>query len=405
MASVCKFGCVEVKSLSLKPKLPRFLLWDDKKSEDDFLSDPFEKVICILLKETSEKENFLNYFPRLAILNEAFYQCTRIVYENVSNPDIENLELDIKANIGLKYYSKWVLKMMYAILATRKNNSKEVMNFMESFDVFNFMMKDNKVYLNYIKKVKNSKNKQIVDLSPKPCPIEQFKSHPILWEEVTSVYNEAAIRSLLKLWPDKLNKIWLLDIIDEYRKDIILTKPVSISDVEKLTQLFLRIKLDICNSNDIDCASEPLLPPEPDDEKETDYVVEISRLKEQNQELKTKVIQKDSELNRQKDEKQQERAFSLSMILDYSLNHVNQDNGLVIINMLNRFFRDLGNSSDEERRLVDEVENKILHPNNMGGNTFNNANVTMYGAQFDGPMYDVKGNHKVNIGGAANGHK
>ncbi len=182
-------------------------------------------------------------------------------------------------------------------------------------------------------------------------------------------------------------------------------KLVTVSEEEKLTQLFLRIKLDICGRINKDCASEPLLPPAPDVKTDTDYKDELTRLKEQNQELRTKIVQKDSELNRQKNEKQQERAFSLSMILDYSLNHANQDNGLIIINMLNRFFRDLGNSTEEELRLVDEAEYKILHPNNIGGNTFNNANVTMYGAQFDGPMYDVKGNHKVNIGGAANGCK
>lgn len=404
MSKTNKLGYVKVKSLSIKPKLPRYLLWEDKETEKDFLNDPFEKKILILLKEASEKNTSL-FFPHLVILNEAFYQCTRIVYENESVPNIEALELDIKANLGLHYFSKWVFKMMYAILASRKNNSKEVIHYMESFDVFNFMMNDSRVYLNYIKKVKNNRNKQFVDLSPRPCAVSELKFQSIFWEEVTCNFNDSTIRAVLNLWSDPLDKLDVLDLIEKDRKDngYLVKTHFTGKTQEDVDIDILKIRLEINNEFFSGCVAEPLSEPAEDIKEETDYAEEITRLQGQNQTLQTKVEQLNSELNRLKDKEDQERSFTLSMILDYSLNHTNKDFGLAIINMLNRFFRDLGNSTDDERRMVDEIENKILHPYSCVGNTFNNANVTMYDSRFEGAMYDVRDNDNVTIGGVANG--
>jgi len=78
-----------------------------------------------------------------------------------------------------------------------------------------------------------------------------------------------------------------------------------------------------------------------------------------------------SEQNNKKDKKKQERSFTLSMILDYTENHTTNVTGPILIAMLNKFLRDAGNSTPEERDMVDKVENKILHPDhgdNVQGN-------------------------------------
>ena len=56
-----------------------------------------------------------------------------------------------------------------------------------------------------------------------------------------------------------------------------------------------------------------------------------------------------------------DRQFSLGMILDYCIKHTNHRTVPPIISMLNVFLRNSGNSTQEERDIIDQVEYKLLN--------------------------------------------
>ena len=111
------------------------------------------------------------------------------------------------------------------------------------------------------------------------------------------------------------------------------------------------------------------------------------------------------------------RSFTLRMILDYCLKHTNQTTGLTIIAMLNLFLRDAGDSTQEERDMVDEVEYKLLHPdwgdtvqgnktsfgNNSNMVNFNLSDNTDYEKLFASLPEEVKQVMFMNLIGKGNG--
>ena len=56
-----------------------------------------------------------------------------------------------------------------------------------------------------------------------------------------------------------------------------------------------------------------------------------------------------------------ERQFSLGMILHYCIKHTNHRTAPTIISMLNFFLRNMGDSTQEERDTIDQVEYKLLN--------------------------------------------
>ena len=55
------------------------------------------------------------------------------------------------------------------------------------------------------------------------------------------------------------------------------------------------------------------------------------------------------------------RTFTLGMILNYCTKHTNHASAPPIISMLNVFLRNSGNSTQEERDIIDQVEYKLLN--------------------------------------------
>ena len=57
------------------------------------------------------------------------------------------------------------------------------------------------------------------------------------------------------------------------------------------------------------------------------------------------------------------RTFTLGMILDYCTKHTNHASAPPIISMLNVFLRNSGNSTQEERDIIDQVEYQVIASN------------------------------------------
>jgi len=358
----------------MKPKLPKLLLWENRPLNILLRRRLNKEIYDIWVEQYNGTEYGITYGSRL--LNEAYYQCTKAVFENSANIDIDQLELDIKANVGLRIMARDVVRMMYAILISRENNTKEIEEYVSHFDLF--LIENSQRYKDFLKKARVREGKELINLNPKPCSVNRLSRYGIDWSEVTRNFDEEAIRIVVGLWGRMEDKLKVIDLIEESyslwtKTHRVLKYSLNENGVEKK-----EFKLDLHNLKEEIRRSGNIILEENfhyvhytprNDIKEKDE--EIMRLKAINASLQSTIETLKSEQNNKKDKKKQERSFTLSMILDYTENHTTNVTGPILIAMLNKFLRDAGNSTPEERDMVDKVENKILHPDhgdNVQGN-------------------------------------
>ncbi len=355
----------------MKPKLPRNLLWTDKKSIEEFLISPFNQKLYELYMDMDSGMTQGKIAP-YKVFNEAYYQCTKAVYYNMPYCDNAELELDIKANLGTKLASRTVFRLMYAILASRDNNTKEIEQFKEQFDVFNFIMTDNKAYLDFLKQKRKRNGRQYIDLRPKPCSVKGLNYLAVYWPEVTQDFDLEAIKLVTELWNDADDKLRVIDMIEEaYRfvksgKDSLrysFERTVGEPKRKNVTIDLSELKEEIRDLYYRNVASEASSDFYPFRSNNIAKDIEIENLRKANENMAALIEKLKAELNRKKSKKQQERSFTLGMILNYCENHTTSNTAPFIIGMLNLFLRDAGNSTQEERDSVDQMERKMLHPN------------------------------------------
>ena len=356
----------------MKPKLPRNLLWTDKKSIEEFLHDPFNQKLYELYMDMDSGMTTGKIAP-YKVFNEAYYQCTKAVYYNLPSCDNAELELDIKANLVTKLASRTVFRLMYAILAARDNNTKEIEEFKDQFDVFNFVMTENKAYLEFLKQVKKRKGRQHINLRPRPCDVKGQNYLAVYWPEVTRDFDYEAIKLVTELWRDPEDKLKVIEMIEDAFRFMKSGKDPLVYSYErpvidgkyrrKLVTLDLsELKSEIRESQYRSVAAESSDDNYPYRTRLVVTEIEIENLRKANKEMAAIIEKLKAELNSKKSKKQQERAFTLGMILNYCENHTTNITAPVIIGMLNLFLRDAGDSTQEERDKVDQMEHKMLHP-------------------------------------------
>lgn len=232
----------------MKPKLPRIFLWRDRRYLEDFVRhNPINRELYGLFSFKEKKYRFRVSF--LDMLNEAYYQCTKVVFENDPNPSFKGYEIDIKANLGLNSSTKWVFLMMYAILSARKNNTIEVNRFKDSFDLSYFLILENKDCTTFIERTKELSGKFDIDLSPEPpYPISKLNNLDIYWPEVTCGYDMEAIRKLLELWDNPDDKLKVIGMIETAYREIVpvnYSMPLFYNSHLDLTELKEEISQDV----------------------------------------------------------------------------------------------------------------------------------------------------------------
>lgn len=106
-------------------KIPRELLWVDKKRMSEFLEEPLNKKLYEVYLNIKRKVPSQD-FQTLKLFNEVYYQCCRIVSANDPDIDLDDIIKEIKEDLGWEYSTSLVVNMIYAVLSLRKGNSKEV---------------------------------------------------------------------------------------------------------------------------------------------------------------------------------------------------------------------------------------------------------------------------------------
>ena len=92
-----------------------------------------------------------------------------------------------------------------------------------------------------------------------------------------------------------------------------------------------------------------------------------------------------------------EPTFTLSEIVENAKNCVEWEEAKSIVWLLNKMLRGRGSREDFEQ--VDSIEQEFRQ--RTYGNVFQNPQITMPGAQFQGAMYEIRGNQNVNLGGSS----
>lgn len=357
----------------MKPKLPRALLWRDKNTMDEMLKEPFGGQLYHMFISISRNMRMrFSIVFHMSILNEVFYQCIRVTYEKDPNAKVRDYEADIKANVGgLQGPTKMVLTLMMYLLMAQSDKSDEVSLFIERLKLY--FTKPGQYFLDlqaeecFLMSFPYENNGQGLFLVPEPCRADDLEGMVIDWEEVTRGYSKQMIREVLLLWKNSREQKKVLSMIEQdYHKRVLSLfdkEPQDVADDE-----FFRVYLESLNAdNDIDEERNKLIEC---NEKDSELLLEmkekLTRMEKRNSELETEIIGLKSELNNHKQEGEQERAFTLQVIVDYCKNCVQLGQVEGIIKMLNIFLRK--NGTDEEYGLIDSIEEEFK--NRRYGNTF-----------------------------------
>lgn len=356
----------------MKPKLPRALLWTDKTSMEEFLSEPInERLYDIYVELRSMSTSVKNERRPLKLFNEIYYQLTRFEYENELDFDLEKYTQDIKANMGILHSSMFVFIMIIAFLRLRQNNTEATTHFKNVLLTkrFRFGHWDNMSRLNEM--MLDRKATYEVDLNPHPRNVKDLDGELLRWDEITNNFDSSSIKEVLNLWSTNEEKIEVLHLIENayirIRRRVArrFEERVNYAPPTLDNDFFQDIYSELGDKKDYqDLATEELLPPSPT----------YAELEEENYNLKKKIAHLESDNERLRSErnplrtrKNRERAFTLKLIVDYCKKHLELDKASTIVAMLNKFLRDARDYTQEECDLVDSIE--IEYVNRKYGDT------------------------------------
>lgn len=366
----------------MRANLTRAMLWDDKKSLDEILKVfPGEFLYGMYLDSNVRAHPRGDFqLDALKVLNEVFYMCTRVVYEEDANADISKYMREIKADMGSASVAKQVISLMDVLLKAQGNKSYPVMKFLGKLAVNHIKQDD---FLNFFKAALFSRDIGKFYLEPSPCKPEELASKVIDWDNVTFGFTTDAIREVVKLWKNPKDQKSVLGLIKNAfnnRTHVLFPreKTASIKDFEIWQK-------DLDDDLKEKYKAEPLKISDEELSDVLDFVDYSQRLFHELQigELEREVRELRSELNNIKTDEKKEKSFSLSYIVDYCKNRADICQVKDVISMLYYFLRN--NSTNEEQKLVDDIEaffKEKKYPR----------------IDVNGPMYEVTGNNNVNIG-------
>lgn len=117
----------------MENKLPREFFWVDKTKMSEFLKEPQIKKLYEVYLGIKRKTPSQDY-QTLKLFNEVHYLCSKIVYENNADVELNTIICDARNNLGWDYSTSIVINMIYCILSLRKNNSEEILSVIKKIE-------------------------------------------------------------------------------------------------------------------------------------------------------------------------------------------------------------------------------------------------------------------------------
>jgi hypothetical protein len=196
----------------MRAKLTRAMLWDDKKSLDEILKVfPGEFLYSMYLNSTVRAHPMGDFkLDALKVLNEVFYMCTRVVYEEDMDADTYRYMREIEKNMGKSSTAKQVVGLMDMLLKAQGNKSLPVMKFSGKLAVHHVTRGD---FLNLFTAGLFSRETKEFYLKPCPCKPDELKKKNIDWVMVTAGYDIDAILEVVSLWEELEDKNEVLGLI------------------------------------------------------------------------------------------------------------------------------------------------------------------------------------------------
>ena len=240
----------------MKPKLPRFMLWTDKTSMEEFLREPINKRLYYFYLDLNNIRCQIGPDnSALKLFNEIYYQLTRVEYEDNLNFKLDDYTQKIEDNIGKEYSILFVYKMFFAFLILRENNSN-VARLFQSYVYYKYNRTWDERTNTALGSIIKEEKKYFVELRPHTCPIDSLEGEVPQWDEITNNFDPSSIKEMLNLWSSKEEKVSVLHMIeDEFKK--IIRRPVAIKDgilhsILRVNQFFSNMYSELGGS---DCAS------------------------------------------------------------------------------------------------------------------------------------------------------
>lgn len=215
------------------PNLPKELLWTDKKDFSDFLSDELSsEVVSNIFLAKSRMTKQLGATAMLRLFNEAFYLCTRIIYEQNAESMPETYIKMIKDDLVEDEWVEHVILILFVILMQQREKSEEVLQFADKLqkqylpDIpFRIMNIVNKMF-------KPWKKKMGYRLKPCPHPADILKNVPLDWCQITQNFSKHIIISVLELWDNDSEKGKVIKLIEQaYTSCLPSLKDEELTDV------------------------------------------------------------------------------------------------------------------------------------------------------------------------------
>jgi len=328
---------------TMKRPFPRQLLWTDVMTVDEFLELPAARGLLNLYKDQQlMHHNHTLEVNVLQVLNEVYYQANRVMFE--VEPHLRSVLRDVKASMGERSLADTVLWMTVCLLKVAGDGSEAVQAFIEEgkqryyvplFDMLQIAVDG----------ITRSAGNVSGQLKPRPCRPQELDALVIDWNSLTHCFSYEGVEHVLALWDSYVDQLQVVDKIEEaYNLDDMAMMgcvPVSWDYFDKLRE---------------ELGGEPTyMAAEPfntiDDLQEENHLLEqrISALESENAMLR-------SQLNTSKPKKQQERAFTLKLIVDYCKKKPQYSEVKDIVAMLYRFLR---HGTDEEQALVDSIDEEF----------------------------------------------
>ena len=340
------------------PKLPRELLWTDKKSMDEFfrldrINEAFFEVFITL-----RDEPFAVQANEVKVFNEVYYQITRMVYDYPMPADLPKYVSDIKANMGWNYSVELVMSMAYFLISLMEKQERPLNKFFtKAINEKYFGCLYWKPFKHQFVQLKKDKRRLRYSFRPSPVDVSWFKDKYIHWNEITRNYDLMCIEHVINLWNDVDDKrevaIMINDSISYY------TTKRNPADLAHLRH-FMEVYMIADNQHSIwKCAEDS---PYDESDKLKERIKEIENEKTALQGRISELESENARLNALLEKRKRNgtaRKFTLVQIVDYCKGCVAWDDAKSIVAMLNKLLRRIGTEEDSD--LVDSIETEFIN--------------------------------------------
>ena len=379
------------------PRLPRELLWNDKRTMDEFMEIPLCRELYKAYREMDEYP-MLFKMDELQVFNEVYFEMTRLCFENWydSYSDFDFYVREVYADMVTNDSVMTVFSLMYAIvivvnfppLNIDKRRIKELKKYQESGWGKGYIDK-------FIRHVMEEGLMFDDRFEPSPCPPSMLSEKYIDWFQVTDGFNPGSIDSMLSLWKDKEDRLAVASIVDDEMQRY---KKSSRSKKVQAEMAFARIELERTINIEKGDLEAMALDGGPFSEI-AKWEVKYNKLEKRYSQLESEKIKLEEQVKKRKNTPQNKlRLFTLDEIVNYAENNLDLQCSMPIQALLHNLLSKDG--TEEEREKVNSIPTYIIKRQVLD---FRGSKVSMSNPQFHGSLYEIKDNDTVNLGDNNNG--